>query len=973
MEQASSSSSTGWEVIPSNQDIPVAVVPEVMAGSFCREKQISNILEVKADESDYLLRFKDGSEEWVANEELDETTKEFFKLAKPVKRALNIHSTRKQIKIEHVQTKMIHKISTSGINNVQELKKRYTDNAGSNVDIDLYVKDVETEQLMILAPETVLPLMATKVYASNKHNFSSSAENSQCAAFSPKIASMSLASIPSLEMDEKEKMLSIAAKSRSPVSGNELTTTEAAGEVFGAVGGRGGRGIARDGIGAWSGGSAAPEDVPVAQKQVAPRVKVTDSICAKMSDEQRMRLAIKMSEGTLTCQDLEDAMNSRQAPVGGGNVLKQMVSAFTDFLGGKASAERDQVNEPESKNPEPRADLVQASLAPPTSVPVNDSIHMYESKEASAVNSEDEPEVIQIYEAKEASVKSCMNKSQEVLQFEAKAVDQEQKPVEEPEEVFDIVIEAKSVKKSVKRKPQVAEDARPIIHAQPVYDNSPDNLNEWLQSLAKINVKEEMHTAVAEKIVEIEIAHAIKLSEMENRHKILVSSLKEIIKRQESERSELVLMMKEYKKALLTAIEARLDEAHTKFEHNHQSFFRERNKQLETLNKNLEKQALSSVEAVEERKVAVFEKLEQSQANVHEKKQNEPVLVIHENLSKIQIHEPVAAVKEAPEPLNCPGEHGLKKILHKDDKICCDRCSEMVKENTEIRSCRICNYDICAQCSKSQQRAKSDVETGELSPQEETEMNKVIETWLGSCEVKEFPVSGPAKMYVPRLAVTDARGHDVHDSKEEDDVEVKIVEEAKKPSQIEPEASNIVEDEKDEEIILMNSMVESLELANVEMTKGGFISEPMEVSVEMKNVGAVPIQCLASLTSIRDSCGLLLIGFKTSTQDDKKVIRLDLAPGDIFAAVIEFKVPYIMEAKKYDFEWQLNEYQTGEKVGPTFSLKDVQLYKALDIPEQEDKVRRLCSMGLGTREEVIQALDSNNWDLNQAVNDFFPQ
>merc|ERR1719419_2195831 len=107
---------------------------------------------------------------------------------------------------------------------------------------------------------------------------------------------------------------------------------------------------------------------------------------------------------------------------------------------------------------------------------------MYESKEASAVNSEDEPEEIQIYESKEVSVKSSLNKSQEVLQFEAKAVDQEQKPVEEPEEVFDIVIEAKSVK----RKPQAEVDARPIIHSQPVYDNSPDNLNEWLQSLAKI-------------------------------------------------------------------------------------------------------------------------------------------------------------------------------------------------------------------------------------------------------------------------------------------------------------------------------------------------------------------------------------------------------------------------------------------------------------------------------------------------------
>jgi len=958
MEQASSSSSTGWEVIPENQDIPVAVVPEVMAGSFCREKQISNILEVKADESDYLLRFKDGSEEWVANEELDETTKEFFKLAKPVKRALNIHSTRKQIKIEHVQTQMIHKISTSGINNVQELKKRYTDNAGCHVAIDLYIKDVETDQLILLAPETVLPLKVTKVYASNLRNVSLPTEQSQCSVFSAKIAPMSSASIPSLEMDEKERMSSIVAKSISPEAGNELTTTEAASEVLGAVGGRGGRGIASDGIEAWSGGSAAPADVPVSQKEVVPRVKVTDSICAKMSDEQRMKLAIKMSEGTLTCQDLEDAMNHRQAPAGAGNVLKQMVSVFTDLFGGKASAERVQVNEFEAKIPEPRADVAQPSPAPPSSVSVSESIRICESKEASAKNSASEQqEVIQLYESKEVSVKSSLNRSQEVLQFEAKAVDQEQKPVEEPEEVFDIVIEAKSVQ----RKPQAEVDARPIIHSQPVYDNSPDNLNEWLQSLAKIDVKEEMHSAVAEKIVEIEIAHAIKLSEMENRHKVLVASLKEIIKRQESERSELVLMMKENKKALLTAIEAQLDEAHTRFEQNHESFFRERNKQIETLNKNLEKQALVSMEAAEERKAPVFEKIEQVQENVYERKQNAPVLVIDANPAEIQLHEPKAAVLQAPERLNCPGEHGLKRILHRDDKICCDKCDDMVKANTEIFSCRTCNYDICAQCSKSQQRAKSDVEAGGSSHQDETLMNKFIETWLGRCDVPDLP---------PRGAVVDLDGLD---SKEEDDVEVKIVQEAKKPSQVEPEASNIVEDEKDEEIILMNSMVESLELMNVELSKGGYISETMEVSVEMKNVGAVPIRCLASLTPKGDSCGLLLIGFKTSLQEDKKVILLDLGPGDIFTAIIEFNVPFIMEAKTYDFEWQLNKYQTGEKVGPTFSLKDLKLIKSLAIPEQEDKVRQLCSMGLGTREEVIQALDSNDWDLNQAVNEFFPQ
>jgi len=929
MERASSSSSAGWEVIPGTQEI----VPEVMAGSFCREKQITNILEVKADESDYLLRFKDGSEEWVANEELDQTTKEFFKLSKPVKRALNIPSTRKQIKIEHVQTKMIHKISTSGINTVQELKKRYTENAGCDVAIDLYCKDQGTDQLMLLAPETLLPLKATKVFASNPpitESIGSSIQHPQCIEFSPTIAPMSAANIPSLEMDEEEKMSSIATKPRIPVVRKELTTTEAAGEVFGAVGGRGGRGIAEVGIGALSGGSAPPEDIPVAQKNVCPKVKVTDSICAKMSDEQRMKLAIKMSEGTLTCQDLKDAMNNKQGPAGAGNILQQMASAFADIFVSKASPVRIQRNEPESKKPEAHSDVVHAVPAPPTSVSVNDSIHMYESKEASVKNILNESqEVIKIYESKEAS----RNNSQEVPHFEAKAVDQEQKPVEESEEVFDIVIEAKSVQ----RQPQAEQDVRPIIHSQPVYRNSADDLNEWLQSLAKINVKEEMHAAVAEKIVEIEIAHAIKLSEMENRHKVLVSSLKEIIKRQDSEKGELVLIMKENKKALLTAIEAQLNEANAKFEQDHQSFFRERNKQLETLNKNLEKQELASIKAGEERKVPIFQKVEQRQENVQEKKQSEPMVVMGENPAEIMILEPKAAVLSAPDLLNCPGEHGLTRVVHWDDKTSCDKCVDMVKENTEIFSCRVCNFDICGKCFRNQQGAKkSDVES-DVSP---------------------------------RGALVDDDGRD---SKEENDVEVKIVEEAKKPSSMELEASTIVEDEKDEEIILMNSMVESLELVGVELSKGGFISEPMEVSVQMKNIGAIPIQCLASLTTRGDSCGLLFIGFKTSLQKDKKVIRLDLAPGDVFTAVIEFNVPHIMEPRKYDFDWQLNEYQTGEKVGPMFSLKNIQLYKSLPIAEQEEKVRRLCSMGLGTREEVIQALDSNEWDLVQAVNEFFPQ
>jgi len=915
MERASSSSSTGWEIIPGIQEVPAASVPEVMAGSFCREKEFSNILEVKEDESEYLLRFKGGSEEWVANDELDETTKEFFKLAKPVKRALNIHN-RKQVKIEHVQTKMIHKISTSGINNVQELKKRYTDNAGCNAAIDLYTKDKETDQLIMLAPKTLLPLKTNKVFACNsplRESIGSSIEHPQGAKLSPMIVAVSSVNIQSLELNAEEKMSPIASKSPTVVR-KELTTTEAASEVIGAVGGSGG-----EGIGARCGESTPLKEMPVTHIDVGPKIKMTDSICAKMSDEQKMKLAMKMSEGTMTVKDLEDALNSKQVSGGGGNILKQMVSAFTDIFGSNTSPNRARIDEPESKNSETCADIVQAALAPPTSVSVNDSIRMSESKEA--------------------SVKNSLNISLEVPHFEAKAVDQEQKPVEESEEVFDIVIEAQSIEKKPQTKPEL--DARPIIHSQPLFDNSPDMLNEWLQSLAKIYDTEEMHAAVAEKIVEMEIAHAIKLSEMENRHKVLVSSLREIIKRQASEKGELVLMMKENKKALLTAIEAQLDDANTKFEHVHQSFFQERNKQLEALNTNLEKQAIAPIKVGEERKVPDFQKFEPVQENGHDKKQSEPMVVVDENPVEFLSVEPEPAIFPIPaftQLPNCPGEHGLTRIVHWNAQLVCDECDYMVKQNTEIFSCRPCNFDICGKCFRNRWRAKKSVLELEVAP---------------------------------RGAFVDDDGND---SKKEDDVEVKIIEEVKKPFLEEIKGGNIIEDQKDEEeIIQMSSMEDSLELVNVELTKGGFTSEQMEIRVEMKNIGAIPIQCLASLNMEGDSCGLVFIGFKTSLQEDTKVIRLDVAPGDVCTAVIEFHVPYNMEPKKYDFDWQLNEYETGQKVGPMFSLKNLVLHKPLDNAEQEEKVRRLCSMGLGTREEVIQALDSNDWDLNQAVNEFFPQ
>merc|ERR1712173_218665 len=114
---------------------------------------------------------------------------------------------------------------------------------------------------------------------------------------------------------------------------------------------------------------------------------------------------------------------------------------------------------------------------------------------------------------------------------EAHALEQEQKPAEEPENECDIVIGMKSVERKLKAK----QEAPPIIHSQPVYNNNTDNMNEWLMSL-EINDKEELLARVEEKIIEIETAHVIEISEMESRHSILVRSLRDIIKRQAAEK-----------------------------------------------------------------------------------------------------------------------------------------------------------------------------------------------------------------------------------------------------------------------------------------------------------------------------------------------------------------------------------------------------------------------------------------------------
>jgi len=859
MERPSSSSSTTWEIMAENRETPITSISEVMAGSFCREKQITNILDVKEDESDYLLRFKDGSEEWVKNEELDETTKDFYKLAKPVKRVLKLNF-RKLIKIEHVKTKTIHKISTSGINNVQELSKRYAENTSCNVAIDLYTKDKETDQLMPLAPEELLPIMATKVFAKSsvvEKLVASSTEQRQCAQISKAYSNAA---------DEESKISSIAQKSTIA----SLTTSEATREVLGAVGGSGGKGIDEDATGSRCAESPSTEE-QIPQSAKGPEMKMTESLCSKMSDSQKIKLAIKMSEGTLSRKDLEEVINSREEAGGAGDMMKHMVSLFTGLFGIDANQEKLSVNEPESK--------------------VNVS--------------------------------------------EAHALEQEQKPTEEPENICDIVIGMESVERKSK-------EARPIIHSQPVFNNNSDNMNGWLLSL-EINDKEELLARVEEKITEIETAHVIEISEMENRHSILVTSLRDIIKRQAAEKSELILMMKQNKRALLTAIEAQLDETNKRFEQNYESFFQDRRQKLENINNWLEK-----------KQVRTIQKLEQRTLRVVESKKSEPKVESDENHAEVQLTKPEAPVFLAPQQLTCPGEHELRRNVCRDRKYMCDKCTDRITANSEMFSCRQCNFDICGACFRNQELAKeSDIELD----------------------------------IAPRGMVVDDGGYD---SKGEDDLKLDLAEDVKQPSLEELILENIVKAEgkeaaaaqlsttgaaatasAQEELSIDNCMEKSLELLSVEMLWGGFISEPMEISVQMKNVDTLPIQCLASLTTEGESSGLRFIGFKTSSQLDKKIIQLDLAPGDIMTAVIEFEVPQVMQPKKYDFYWQLTDHRTGDKVGPQFSLQNLELHKPLDIAEQEDKVRKFCSLGfVSRREDGISALASNGWDLNKAVNEF---
>jgi len=895
MEKLSSSCSNSWQVISGNQDSPKvepAPISEVMAGSFCREKQIANILEVKEDESYYLLRFKDGSEAWVASVELDETTKQFFKLSEPVKRALSFNG-KEQIKIEHLETSTIYRISTSGINNVQQLKKRYGDNIGCIKTIDLYAKHKETGELMLIPPEAHLPLKSSKVFAKTSSSIkpvdtSSSLKRQHSPSISSVLSIVSLRStdIPPLE-EEEEKTESIASvKSVIAFENREMSTAEATSEVIGAVGGCGGNGLV--------------EKIPLKEINNAPKIKMTESICAKMSDSQRVKLAMKMSAGTLTCEDLQNAMRetSNDQNQGPAVFLKNMFSSFTGIFGNNVEEAKMYAHD------EPKADLSQV-LAPPTDIA---SIIIDDDSKQSSIEIMNPSQVQSVKLSPKAPVS------------EAKVTDQEQKPVEEHSDVvYDLVIEAKPAEEDPKAESELP---RPIIHSQPIFDNSRIGMSEWLKSLTEIRNKDQLITAVGAKVAEVETKHAIELSEIENKHKILITSLRDIIRRQSSEKSEISRIMKENKKALLTAIEEELNESSKKFEQSYEGYLQMKANQLEAIDRKFDQGQ------------HVFDKIKQDK---FVEKQDEPKAV-KMNTGKLSV-----CPKEAPIFIDCPGGHGLRKTTCEYNDMVCDKCQIRIAQNTEIHTCLQCNFDVCDSCfriqGKGSRKSEVIVKTEVLGRGVSVDLDRVGQDF----KEKEAPEENNKISVSVNL---DANDEETKDEAFIDGKEVPVGE---------------------------HNLEGCLEVVNVVMSKGGLINMPMEVTVELKNVDSQPIDCLVSLTTNGDSSRLILTRFINSCQPEQKIIRINVSPGDVFKVVMELNVPHIFVAKKYNFIWQFTEYKSGQKLGPLFALENIQLFKPLEDAAKEEKVRRFCSLGLTARDEVIKVLEENGWNLNRAVNAFYVQ
>lgn len=147
-----------WEVIGSNKAF--SDDQALMKGS-CRNKPIAKVLKLDAMQSKFLIEFQDGTTAWVDIDELDKAAKAYFQILKPSKKKIS----NTWIKIEHISTGAISKVSTFGIQNVEELKNRYMVTTGCHHSSQLYIKDDISEQLVFLSPTSTLPINSSRIYA----------------------------------------------------------------------------------------------------------------------------------------------------------------------------------------------------------------------------------------------------------------------------------------------------------------------------------------------------------------------------------------------------------------------------------------------------------------------------------------------------------------------------------------------------------------------------------------------------------------------------------------------------------------------------------------------------------------------------------------------------------------------------------------------------------------------------------------
>jgi len=485
-------------VTEKREDIYLASsVPEVMAGSFCRDQEIVNIMEVKPDESAFFIRLKDGTEEWVDNAELDETTKEFFKLSKPVKVALNMDSEREDIKIHHIWTNIIHKISTYGISSIEELKMRYIQNTKNALSVDLCYKD-DAGNLVSLSPETILPIKATKLFARD---------------------------------------IVVSDRARSIDNSTEYWFLGHPFQLKEGLNNEGGKHWPDQEVHEVQGKQ---DDLKIEHRGLSyvPEVEklqdnVTDSVCSKMSLQQRTELAKKISKGTLTYGELYEAIRATQAH----GLDARFKTMITSLVGSSKPEWEDKALE-----------LIE-----------NADQWLGNNKAKELISNREMPLQALDEGKKERNRLTSTNDREESV---------DDVPTEQHNSFEDLA--SQSV----------------IILSKPNLRETSPSRREWLTSLSKKPVADIIEE-VQLKIADIENKCSLKIAEIENKNRTLVDDLKSVIRKQASEKNDLSEIMKRNKQSLLRAIDTELTEVNKKFEERYESFFEQRQEKIKS-NGNLE-------------------------------------------------------------------------------------------------------------------------------------------------------------------------------------------------------------------------------------------------------------------------------------------------------------------------------------------------------------------------------------------------